>query len=116
MAYILGGLTLPTPRVVLKDTIEVAQQNETLFGTTTKKTLHRKFKYSLEYNYLELDVVNSILSLFEQDEVMSFESTETNFPVTAIDVLVDIGQRTYPAVGKTYVENFKLVLTEVKGD
>ncbi len=114
MAYILGGVTLPNPVNVTKDVIEVAQVNETLQGHTHKKTLWRKFKYTLEYNMEALSTIDNILALFTVDEVKSFESTETNFPVSPVDVLIDFGERNYPGVGKTYVASFKLILTEVR--
>lgn len=114
MPYRLGGITLPRPKSVVREIIELARENNTLAGLTHKNTLHRKERYILSYVNISLAVVTSIQSEYELDLPRTFQIDEGELQIGPVDVLIDFSERLYPPVGKTYVENFKLVLTEVK--
>lgn len=114
MAYTLGGITLPKPKSLVREFLELSKENITLQGITHKNTMHRKERYILSFVNLSLEVVNSIRSEYELDLPRSFTVADANLPIGPVDVLIDFSERLYPPVGKTYVENFKLVLTEVK--
>ena len=113
MPYTLGGVTLPQPKSLTREFIEVANENITLLGKTTKNILHRKEKYALSFVNLSREVVDNILSEYTLDMVRSFTVDDTNMSIGPVDVLIDITDRTYPPVGKQYVENFSIILTEV---
>lgn len=114
MSYILGGTTLPQPKKAVRNFIETAVENLRNNGTTTKNTINRKEQFVLSYQNLTRSVANSILSLYEQDAAIDFESTESNFTVATTAVLVDISSRIYPPTGTEYRQDMDLILTEVK--
>ncbi len=114
MGYILGGITLPQPKKLKREFVEVSQSNATITGRTTKKIVNRKEVYTLGFEYLTQAIVNSLMSIYQLQQVVSFQITEDNLSVGPIDVLVDLPTRIYPASAKEWRENLSIVLTEVK--
>ena len=114
MSYQLGNVTLPSPKSFVRDFIETAQENLLMEGRSTKKVTNRKEKFTLIFQNLTQLQINNILSEFELEQVRSFTIDETSLNIGPTDVLVDIGSRQYPSVGRQYRENLTLILTEVK--
>lgn len=113
MAYTLGGLTLPKPRKLTRFQLEKSVEHLLMFGKTTKKVENRKERFVLEWLYLSQAQINSILSLYELETVLSFQCDDTNMPIGPTDVLLDVSGLTFPPSGEHWRENMKLVLTEV---
>ncbi len=111
--YQLGSVVLPAPKRMTKETMETSVEHLLLFGKTTKHTKHRKYRYVLEYALLPVMTVNSILSEYEINASRIFTVTEDNLSIGPSDVLVDVDSRDYPPSGVAYVENMRLILTEV---
>lgn len=114
MPYLLDSNQIKSPHSAQRTFLEVSRQNTTLTGITKKQTLNRKEKYTLHYDYLSLEDAAHFMSLYENQEVITFEVTDSNFTVAPVDVLIDIGDRNYPPVGDKYREAFDVVLTEVR--
>lgn len=114
MAYTLGGTTLPQPKKLKRQFVEVAESNATITGITTRKIVARKEIFTLTFQHLTQAQASTLMSLYEQEAVLSFVSTETNLPISATDVLVDLPERNYPKSGREWREDFVIVLTEVK--
>lgn len=113
MAYILGNITLPSPKSFTRKFIETSKENLLIEGKTTKRVENRKEQFTLVFQHLTPSEVNSILSEYNLDTVRSFQVTETNLTIGPTDVLIDITGRNYPSSGKEYRENLTLVLKEV---
>lgn len=114
MSYILNGLTLPQPKSFKRSFIEMAQSNLTITGTTTRKISHRKEIFTLKFQHLTQSQVNSLLSLYQLDDILTFESTESNLTIAQTDVLLDLPDRKYPMSAKEWREDITIILTEVK--
>ena len=114
MSYILGAVTLPSPKKFVRQFVETAVEHLVYGGITTKNFTRRKEKYILTFQYLSKAVVNSILSEYELDAVRSFSVDDGELQISATDVLIDVGTREYQAAGEALTENFTLVLSEVK--
>lgn len=115
MSYILGGITLPQPKQMTINIIELAQEHLIMGGVTTKRTQKRKYQYVLEYTFLTEAQLATLESLYFPGSALSFQVTEANRIVNPVDVLVDVDRRQYNPVGHGYRENTKLILTEVVG-
>lgn len=109
----LGGITLPRPKSLQREIIEVATENITILGRTTKKILHRKERFVLSFTHIKQTTVSTILSEYTLNAVRTFLVTEANLSIGPTDVLIDMSERQYIPGGTEYIENFKLVLTEV---
>ena len=113
MSYVLNNIALLYPKRFTREFIETGAENLLIEGKTTKRVENRKERFTLEYQYLTSSQVNSILSLFQLNSVLSFTVSETNMPIGPTDVLMDIKGREYPPSGKDYMENLSIILTEV---
>lgn len=113
MPYTLGGLTLPNPKKFTRNFVETGAENLLMEGKTTKRVENRKERFILEYQNLTSAEVNSILSIYELGEVVTFTVDETNLTIGPTDVLMDIGGREYITEGKTYKESFNIILSEI---
>lgn len=115
MSLTLGNITLPNPVNIKQETVQIASENLLLDGRTTKKIIHTKYRYVLDFQHLTQMEVNAILAEYELQETRTFQSTETYMPVTARDVHIDIAGRTIQEKGTEFRENLTLILTEVRG-
>ncbi len=113
MAYILGALTLLQPKSFRREFIETSAGNLLMLGKSTKRQENRKERFILTYQNLTPAEVSSILAEYNLNETRSFESTETDLPIAATQVLIDVKGRTYPPTGIAYREDLTLILTEV---
>jgi hypothetical protein len=112
--YQLGNVILPNPKKFTRNIIESAIEHLLLLGKTTKRTTNRKEQFVLEYQYLTPTQMNSILSQYELDQVLTFTVNETNLSIPATDVLMDISGLEYPQTAGLYRENMIITLTEVR--
>ena len=114
MPYTLGGLVLPKPKNFVRELVEQSVEHLLMFGKTTKKTQSRKERFILQYVYLTQAQINSILSQYELDTVLQFTVDEGNLSILQTDVLMDVSGLDFPASGKLWLENAKIILTEVQ--
>ena len=114
MAYTLGNLTLLKPKKLVKEFIETSVEHLLINGDTTKNVKNRRIRYTLQYQYLDVDEVNAILAEYVLDQVRTFTVDESNLTISPVDVLVDIKGRQYPLSGRAYLENLDVILTEVR--
>lgn len=113
MSYTLGNITLPTPKGMQREFIEISMSNTTITGKTSKKLVRRKERFILNFINLPVATVNSILSEYNLNQVRSFAIDEVQLVIAPTDVLIDIGSREYPPSGRLYYETFSIILTEV---
>lgn len=113
MSYVLGGVTLPQPKKFTRTVLETLTENTLIYGKTTRSYRNTKEQYTLEFYYLPLSTINAILALYELGEVLTFTVTETGLSIDATQVLMDVSNLNFPAVGEGWREDFVLTLTEV---
>lgn len=113
MSLTLGSLTLPYPKSFKRDFIETSAENLSIEGKTTKRIENRKERFTLVFQNLTPAEAQAILAEYEIDEARLFTSTETDLPISATRVLVDVKTRNYPLTGTAYRQDLALVLTEV---
>ena len=113
MSYTLGGITLPRPKGYKQTFIETSTENLTLNGETKKSYISRRKQHVLHFTMLTQAQVNNILSVYQNNEVASYQVDETNLSVGPVDVLIDISDRLYLEQTVNYREAFDLILTEV---
>lgn len=112
MSYILGSYTLPNPKKMDRDPIEISQTNTTLTGRTRKKLIRRKWRYTLKYLALTEAAANAIMAIYAQNTTQTFVVADGNLTISTT-VHIDITEREYPPTGKAYREDFDIILTEV---
>ena len=112
MPYNLSTIILPQPKKLTREIIETGVEHLLIYGKTTKRTENRKERFTLEYQYLTQAQINSILSIYRLDTIISFSVNETNLVIAETDVLIDIQGLEYPPSAKEYRENMTIVLTE----
>lgn len=113
MAYRLQGIIIPNPKRLTRNIVEIAVEHLLMFGKTTKRTTKRKEQFVLEYQYLTQPQMNSIMALFDLNQVLKFSVDEGNLPIAETDVLMDVSALQFPPSGELYRENMQLILTEV---
>lgn len=113
MAYYLGSITLPRPKVFRKEIVEKSNKIVTLSNTTKKDITGRKYRYILEFRYLTQSQVDSILSEYNLLTTRDFSSDETNNTIAATNVHIEMEVREYNIPGIEYREDFVLILEEV---
>lgn len=114
MPYTLGAITLPKPKSFVRDIIEKGVENLLMFGRTTKRTENRKERFTLQYIYLTPAQIDSIISQYNLDMPLTFTVDEDNLSIPATEVLMDITGLNFPPSGEAWLENIKIVLTEVR--
>lgn len=114
MPYTLGAITLPKPKSFVRDIIEKGVENLLMFGRTTKRTENRKERFTLQYIYLTPAQIDSIVSQYNLDTPLMFTVDEDNLSIPATEVLMDITGLNFPPSGEAWLENIKIVLTEVR--
>lgn len=113
MPYTLGGLVLPKPKSFIRDILEQSVEHLLMFGKTTKRTQSRKERFILQYIYLTPALIDSILSKYELNMPLSFRVDEGNLNIPETQVLMDVSGLDYPPSGKLWLQNIKIILTEV---
>jgi len=113
MAFILGSQTLLNPKSFRREFIETSAENLLIEARSTKRVENRKERFTLVYQNLTPAETAGILSEYNLDEARLFQVTETDLPISATRVLIDVKMRTYPLTGKEYRQDLTLVLTEV---
>ena len=113
MPYTLGDITLPKPKNFVRDIIEQSVEHLLMFGKTVKRTQSRKERFVLQYIYLTPAQINSIISQYELDMPLSFTVNEGNLNIATTQVLMDVQGLDYPPSGKLWLQNIKIILTEV---
>lgn len=112
MSWILNGVTLPNPKEFTREFIETSGENISLTGRTTKDIRNRKERFHLVFRFQTPAEVTSLLSIYNEEEVVDFQVTETNLTIAATPVHVELSQRDY-IKGGDYMADWDLILTEV---
>lgn len=113
MAYLLDSTTIKSPNSFKREQIEIGVEHTSIDGETRKSITKRKERFILTYENLTQSDASTIISIWNQEETVDFESTETNNTISATSVHVDIKNRDYRHRGTSYLESFDLILTEV---
>ncbi len=113
MAYTLGALTLLNPKSFRRDFIETSAGNLTIRGKSVKRVENRKERFTLTYQNLTNAQVSSIMAEYNLNTVRTFTVTETELPIAATQVLVDVKTINYPLTGTEYRQDLTLTLTEI---
>lgn len=114
MSYKLGDLTLPEPKSIQREVLENSQENITLTGKTTKRTLNRKQRYILSFQYLTQQQVNQLFSEVNLEVTRTFTVDEDNLTIGPVDVFIDLDSRGYEKTAEQFRENIDIILTEVR--
>lgn len=113
MTYILGGITLPNPKELIREQVETAGTVNTINGITKKDIVSRKERFTLVYQMLSQANASILLGIWGGQDIKTFQVTETNLTINPTSVHVEIEKREYTTKGNTYREDITLVLTEV---
>ncbi len=115
MSYLLGDITLPTPKPgnFQRRQMETGASFITLAGATKKDITNRKERFVLTYTLLTQAEVALILGEYDLQTTRDFSVTETNLTIVATAVHIDVLDRLYNTGGNEYREDLTLILTEV---
>lgn len=113
MSYILNSVTLPNPQGFRREQIETGGTVVTIDGTMKKDITNRKERYTLTYQMLTQAEASDILTIWNTQTTVNFQSTETNMAIGATPVHVEIEVREYNTRGNQYREDIVIILTEV---
>lgn len=117
MAWILDSTTIRRPHNVEESNSTLVAQQRTLSGAVNRDYFgSNKRVWSLSYRNVkkaDYDAINAIYqSYLSTATAKSFESTETNYPVSATSVHVSLAVRQFKVRGSDYLSDFELTLTE----
>lgn len=117
MGYILDGTTIKRPNKIRETNSTQTAENRTLSGNVTRDLFgSNKRVWELEYNNVkttEFSIIQTIYnSYLSTKTAKSFQSTETNYAISATTVHVDLRQRGFSVQGSSYVSDFTLILKE----
>lgn len=113
MAYTLGDITLPRPKIFRRRFVETERSNTTATGELKRRITNRKEEFELVYQNIKTESIENILSEYNLQQVRTFTVTETNLTIAATDVHIDIRSRGYNPSQRDYRQDFVLVLREV---
>lgn len=111
MAYILDGTTLRNPQELEIEELETGVAHETIDGKLKKSVTNRRRRFVLRYQNLTRTQENTILNIWNQQDTVTFESTETNLTVASTTVHVEVFRRAFNR-GSEYRSDLSLILTE----
>lgn len=113
MSWILGDITLPSPQGYQREPVLIVADVQMIDGSTKRDIVRRKYRHVLTFTQLTQTEVNSILSEYNKNIPISFSVSETNYTISAVNVLVSLGTREYNTAGGDFREDLKVVLVEV---
>ena len=113
MSYKINDLILPRPVRLVRKQIESGATVTTLTGATKKDITNRKEQYILHFQALTQTEVANILTEYNKEDTVDFESTEANLAIPSTECQMDITQREYNTKGSEYREDLIIILTEV---
>jgi len=113
MAFILNGITLPTPKGFSRSPVSIEKDVTTMSGMTKRDFVRQKYKYEINYTMLTQAEVATLMNLYTTKSTLPFSVTETNLSIAQIDVLMNITNRKYNTPGGEYREDFNIILIEV---
>jgi len=113
MSYIVNDLTLPRPVKLIRNQIEVGATVHTLSGATKKDIVNRKEQFVLSFEMLTQTEVANIMTEYDKQDTVDFESTETNLAIPSTECQMEISQRAYNTKGNEYREDLVIIFTEV---
>lgn len=114
MSYKLDSTTLKSPSGFSRRQIETGVSNLTINGKVKRSVENRREEFYLEYKYLTQTEVSTILSIWNKEEIVSFEVNETNLSIGPTNVHVFIDERNYNTRGNEYREDLVLRLVEAE--
>lgn len=113
MSWILGSVTLPSPRGFRRRFIEKFVYHEMINGTTKKDITSRKEQFLLDFKKLPQATAAQVLSLLTRNETLMFSVEDGDLTIGSTEVHIDVAGRNYLTKGSEFREDFEIVLTEV---
>jgi hypothetical protein len=117
MSYTLAGTTIKKPQSMTEENSTQVAQIRTLSGNINRDFFgSNKRVWTLDYSTIvkaDYDIINTIyLAYLSTGSPVAFISTETNYPVSSVNVHVDLLSRGFSYKGGNYLSDFTLILTE----
>lgn len=115
--YVLDGTTIKAPQEITEPNSTQFAQNRTLDGQINRDYFgNNKRVWQLNYKNTkksDYDIIKAIYtSYLSTGTAKSWEITETNYPIAATTVHVDLPERGFNVRGVDYISDFTLTLTE----
>lgn len=117
MAYLLSSTTIRRPFEITESNSTQIAQNRTLDGSITRDFFgSNKRIWTLNYkntNINDFNIIDAIYTTYlASGTAVSFESTESNYTISAVNVHVDLQERNFNVRGSSYISDFSLILIE----
>jgi len=117
MSFILDSTTIKNPNQINEANSTQVAQVRTLSGTIARDYFgSNKRVWRLDYKNAKKTDYDTIKTIYDSylatNTAKSWESTESNYPITATNVHVDLQSRGFGVLGTDYLADFTLTLTE----
>lgn len=117
MSYLLGGAPIKKPQSMAEDNSTQVTQVRTLSGAVNRDFFgSNKRVWTLDYSTIvkaDYDVINALYQAYLlSGNPVTWQSTETNYPVASTNVHIDLLNRGFTYKGGSYLSDFTLILTE----
>jgi len=109
----LNSQTIPSPQDMQMETIETSVELDTITGKTRRQVFNRKKRYTLIYNQISQNDVNTLFNILDLDTAVDFEYSDTNYSISTTSVHVFIPNENFLR-GASYIERLNLILLEVE--
>lgn len=113
MSYVLGGVTLPTPKGLARRVAEKSTYHDMINGTSKKDITARKEIFTLTFTRLSQTDASTIKALFAQKQTLLFSVSDGSLSISERYVHMDISAVGYNTKGSEYREDIVVQLTDV---
>lgn len=118
MSFILDGTVIKNPNEIQENNSTQVAQVRTLSGTIARDYFgSNKRAWELKYTNAKKTDYDTIKTIYDSylatNTAKSWQSTETNYPITSTTVHVDLQSKSFGVLGTDYLADFTLILTEV---
>jgi len=113
MSYLLDGTEIPRPKEFSREYTPVSQRQTTISGKTglDYRKLHKEV-YTLRWEVLSKAEIDTILTILDKKEIVTFSISENNLTISEINVIVNISAIEYSVQGDNYIGSLELKLTQ----
>lgn len=115
MAYLINNTDITRPQGFDIELVEDSATQVSLVGRVTKDIFDTRNVYILRYEYLTKAQYDQFATLYNLRTPVTFEVTETNAPVSAVDVHMELSNRVFRKSGADYRVDVTVKLIEVNG-
>lgn len=117
MAYFLNGTQIRSPLEIHETNSTQMAAQRTLDGSVSRDYFgSNKRIFELTYTNVKKAAYDTIKTIYDlhlsAGNTVTFESTEANYTIASIGVMVDLQERSFTVRGEDYLSDFQLILTE----